>query len=954
MSKYYLDQEQYASLARQAAAEGCVLLKNDNSTLPLKEGDRVAVFGRIAHTYYKSGLGSGGLVNTRYVVGLLDALREEKAVTLDEQLLSVYEEWIAEHPYDEGAGWGRVPWCQEEMPLEASVVQAAADRCDVALVVVGRTAGEDQDNKKEPGSWYLTELERDMTAQVCARFDRVAVVLNVGNIIDMEWVEALKVPAVLYAWQGGQEGGHGAADVLTGRVNPCGKLADTIACRIEDYPSDSNFGDELCNFYQEDIYVGYRYFETFGKDKVLYPFGYGLSYTSFSVAAGLTLGADGCRIRAEVSNTGSLAGKEVVQVYVEAPQGALGKPARVLAGFAKTGELPPGAGEVLYLDIPKSSFASYDDSGITGHKSAWVLEAGEYKFYVGSDVRGAALIGSYEEEELQVLEQLEEACAPVRQFQRIRPASGQEAAGVVSGGSGQEAAGGASGVDNQALDANRDYAIAYEEAALRTVNPYERLAQRREEDLPVTGSLGYCLGDVYDGKASLDEFVGQLTDQELICLFRGEGMCSPKVTAGCGGAFGGLTESLRGYGIPAGCCTDGPSGLRMDCGTKAFSMPNGAALACSFNLELVKALYHMTGLEMRKNRIDLLLGPGMNIHRHPLNGRNFEYFSEDPLLTGKLAVAQLLGAEDTGTTLTIKHFAANNQEARRQQVDAVVSERALREIYLRGFELAVKEGHARAVMTTYAPLNGIWTAGNYDLVTTVLRGQWGFEGFVMTDWWAKGNLEGEDGTLSNRAPMVAAQNDLNMVNTDAADMEQDNVQKALEQGRITRGELQRNAKNILGFLLKSPAMLHELGRISQEELQEMQEREEDDLSPENLKYYRPNEEGEIVVDGSSFATSQGNAEVFGIVVEKFGIYEIELNMRSDLTELAQLPVSVFYDNALKASISIQGTNGAWVTETRELGEIFGNIHFVKLYFGANGLTVGRAVIRLKEEIEVPY
>lgn len=934
MSKYYLDQEQYASLARQAAAEGCVLLKNENRTLPLRKGDRVAVFGRIAHTYYKSGLGSGGLVNTRYVVGILDALKEETEITLDEGLLSAYEEWIAGHPYEEGEGWGRVPWCQEEMPLAEAVVQAAADSCDVALVVVGRTAGEDQDNKKEPGSWYLTELEQEMITKVCARFSRVAVLLNVGNIIDMKWVEELKVPAVLYAWQGGQEGGHGAADVLMGRVNPCGKLADTIACRIEDYPSDPNFGDDIRNFYQEDIYVGYRYFETFGKDKVLYPFGYGLSYTSFSRKAELSeLGADGCRIRAEVANRGGYAGKEVVQVYVEAPQGALGKPARVLAGFAKTGELAPGVGEVLYLDIPKRAFASYDDSGVTGHRSAWVLEAGEYKFYVGSDVRSASLIGSYQEKELQVLEQLEEACAPVRQFRRMGPICSQE---------------------SQAGGTEGDYAIAYEDVPLRTVNPYERLAQRQEGAIPVTGSQGYSLGDVYDGKVSLDGFIGQLTDQELICLFRGEGMCSPKVTAGCGGAFGGLTESLRGYGIPAGCCTDGPSGLRMDCGTKAFSMPNGAALACSFNLELVGALYHMAGLEMRKNRIDLLLGPGMNIHRHPLNGRNFEYFSEDPLLTGKLAVAQLLGTEDTGTTLTIKHFATNNQEAKRQQVDAVVSERALREIYLRGFELAVKEGHARAVMTTYAPLNGIWTAGNYDLVTTVLRKQWGFAGIVMTDWWAKGNQEGEDGELSNRAPMVAAQNDLNMVNTDASDMEQDNVQKALEEGRITRGELQRNARNILGFLLKSPAMLHELGRISEEELKEMQERDADDFSPENLRYYRTNQEGEIVVDGSSFDTSQGNSEVFGIVVEKFGIYEIELKMKSGLSELAQLPVSVFYDNALKAAVTIQGTGGAWVTQTRELGTVFGNIHFMKLYFGANGLTVGQIVFRLKEEIKTPF
>ncbi len=925
---YHLDQEKYASLARQAAAEGCVLLKNDNGTLPLKKNDHVAVFGRIAHTYYKSGLGSGGLVNTRYVTGILDALKEETDITLDEHLLAAYESWIAKHPYDEGEGWGKVPWCQQEMELEDPVVEAAGKACDVALVVVGRTAGEDQDNQKEPGSWYLTKEEYAMIQKVCARFQRVAVLLNVGNIIDMSWAEELNVPAVLYVWQGGQEGGSGAADVLMGRVSPCGKLADTIAKRIEDYPSDSNFGGTVRNFYQEDIYVGYRYFETFARERVQYPFGYGLSYTEFAVSAGLAaVTEEALEVELEVDNRGARAGKEVVQIYVEAPQGRLGKPARVLAGFAKTGELSPGIGEVLKVPVPKAYFASYDDSGVTGHKSAFVLEAGTYRIYAGTDVRSAVCIGSYEEGTLRVIEQLEEACAPVLELERLRPS-----------GKGEKG----------------EYAIAYERAPRRTVDPYERLAQRRDAALPLTGDLGYRLGDVFDQKASMEDFVAQLSEEELICLFRGEGMCSPKVTAGCGGAFGGLTESLRGYGIPAGCCTDGPSGLRMDCGTKAFSLPNGAALACGFNLALVRELYHMTGLEMRKNRIDLLLGPGMNIHRHPLNGRNFEYFSEDPLLSGKLAVSQLLGTEDTGTTLTVKHFATNNQEAGRQVVDAVVSERALREIYLKGFELAVKEGHARAVMTTYAPLNGIWTAGNYDLVTTILRRQWGFDGVVMTDWWAKGNVEGEDGEVSNRAPMIAAQNDLNMVNMDASDMSQDNVLEALNDGRITIGELQRNAVNILNFLLKSPAMLYELGRISQEELEARKQREEDDFSPEELVYYSAGEGDEIVIDAGAFDTAKGSAEVFGIVVKTFGIYEIELKMKSDLSNLAQLPVSVFYDNALKTVVSIQGTGGAWVTECRELGVVFGNTHFVKLYFGANGLTLDRVVIRLKEALKRPF
>ena len=282
MGKYKLDLEKYAILARQVSAESCVLLKNDNNTLPLRKNDKVAVFGRSAFNYYKSGLGSGGLVNTRYVVSILDALRENKDIILDEDLLKVYEEWILENPYDEGKGWGNVPWSQKEMKLDDSVVTAAAD-ADIALVIIGRTAGEDQDSKNEPGSYLLTEEEEIMIEKVSKTFKRTAVILNVGNIIDMKWVEKYNPSSVIYVWQGGQEGGNGVVDVLTGKVNPSGKLTDTIARNIEDYPSSENFGNTEKNYYQEDIYVGYRYFESFAKDKVIYPFGYGLSYTNFEI-----------------------------------------------------------------------------------------------------------------------------------------------------------------------------------------------------------------------------------------------------------------------------------------------------------------------------------------------------------------------------------------------------------------------------------------------------------------------------------------------------------------------------------------------------------------------------------------------------------------------------------------------------------------------------------------------
>ncbi len=925
MGKYFLNLEKYASLARAVAAEGCVLLKNEKHALPLRKGEKVAVFGRIAHTYYKSGLGSGGLVNTRYVVGILDAFKNEKDIVLNERVLKLYEDWIAGHPYDAGSGWGQVPWAQEEMPVSEELLAAGAD-ADAAVVVIGRTAGEDQDNTAEKGSYLLTDAEYELVQKVSAQFERTIVVLNVGNIIDMKWVEELQPAAVLYAWQGGQEGGNGVMDVLMGRVNPSGKLPDTIAKDITDYPSTANFGGAKENVYEEDIYVGYRYFETFAKERVLYPFGYGLSYTTFAVKAGLTENKkETLMLEAAVTNTGMCAGKETVQVYIKAPQGRLGKPARVLAGLAKTKELAPGETQTLQLIIDKSRYASYDDAGVTGHKSCYVLEEGEYEAFVGTDVRSAASVARFYES-FAVVEQLEEALAPVQAFRRMKPLPKQE------GG----------------------FVVGYEAAPLRTVNPYERRNERKAAEIAYTGDKGYKLCDVYHNRVTMEEFIAQLSDEQLVELFRGEGMCSPKVTPGTAAAFGGLNEGLKEYGVPAGCCADGPSGIRMDCGTKAFSLPNGTLLGATFNTELVRELYEFTGLELRKNRIDTLLGPGLNLHRSPLNGRNFEYISEDPLLTGMMGVAQLKGMNVSGATGTIKHFSANNQETHRREVNAVVSERALRELYLKCFEIPVKEGECRSVMTTYGPLNGIWNAGNYDLNTTVLRKEWGFSGIVMTDWWAAANREGEASDMNNRAVMVMAQNDLYMVSADAADMLQDDVMEALKTGVITRGELQRNAANILGFLLKSPAMLYEMNEISEEELAERKTSDEDEIFAEDIVYYvQDANTKELEIPGKEWNTTQGNSILFGIDIAKMGKYDISITGKSELGELAQLPVSIYFDNVLKATVSVRGSMGEVFTETRELGVIFGNHHYVKLYFGASGLEIESVKFLLREEFKMP-
>ena len=912
MKNYKLDLERYAVLARQATAEGCVLLENEGQSLPLREGERVAVFGRMAFHYYKSGLGSGGLVNTRYVVGILDALKDCKEIRLDEKLMGIYEDWIRENPFDEGQGWGRVPWCQKEMEVTDEMLGCARDN-DVSLVIIGRTAGEDQDNNAGPGSYCLTETEEDMIRRVCQVSKRTVVVLNVGNIIDMSWVKKYHPQAVLYAWQGGQEGGNGVADVLTGKVCACGKLTDTIAQSIEDYPSTENFGDPFKNYYKEDIYVGYRYFETFAKDKVLYPFGYGLSYTSFEIKAEILKNSEEeLTVAAEVVNTGAVKGKEVVQVYAKVPQGKLGNPARRLIGFAKTGELKPGEKEEVVIVIPKYDFTSYDDSGVTGHKSCYVLEEGIYEIFVGSDVRSAESAGCYKEK-FRVVEKLQEAYAPVEKFSRMKAV----------------------------LMPDGSYQAVTEEVPVRTVDSQERRKQNLPETLAYTGDKGYKLVDVLDGKVSMENFVAQIREEDLIAMFRGEGMCSPKVTPGTAAAFGGVTESMKALGIPVGCCADGPSGIRMDCGTKAFSLPNGTALGCTFNTELVGDLYEMTGKELRLNKIDSLLGPGMNIHRNPLNGRNFEYISEDPLLTGRICAAQVKAMAKSGIGSTIKHFCGNNQEVGRSTSDSVMSERCLREIYLKGFEMAVREGGARSVMTTYGSVNGLWTAGSYDLCTTILRKEWGFEGIVMTDWWAKSNYEGHQAEVQVKAPMVAAQNDIYMVVSDAkANPEKDDVEEMLHAGKITLGELQRNAANILGFLLKSPSILLLTDRICAEELEAMNTKEADDVDAGDLIAITSDAETqEMVVDGSLLHPAKGNTDILAVTNDYMGEFTVKFVLRSELGELAQLPISVFMDNIHKMTVSVQGTNGKWVEESRLFDMPFGHNHYIKLYYGADNLEI---------------
>lgn len=908
MKTYTLNWDTYKQLARTAVAEGAVLLKNEHATLPIQAGTTVSVFGRSQFNYYKSGTGSGGMVNVSHVTSPLEALQATEGIQLNASLLKTYETWVEANPFDQGVGWAGEPWSQPEMEVTDELVAEAAGASDLALIFIGRTAGEDRDNTADPGSYLLTDIEQTLIEKVSKAFTRTAVVLNVGNIIDMDW--AHQPSAILYTWQGGMEGGTGLVDVLTGAVTPSGKLTDTIAKSIEGYPSTKNFGHADKGIYQEDIYVGYRYFETFAKDSVLYPFGFGLSYTTFTTDVATASEQDGViTVTVDVTNTGAVEGKQVVQLYVEKPQGTLGNPARSLVAFDKTDTLSPRERTTLTLSVPVTDFASYDDNGATGHASSFVLEAGTYELHLGTDVRSARPVFAYKVASLQVVETLSENMAPVTPFDRIKPVTGENG-----------------------------YLVEYVPTPLRAVDVEARYLAERPVTRDYVGDDGFTLKDVYAGKVELDAFLDQLTDEDLACIVRGQGMNSPRVTPGTAAAFGGVSDRLTDLAIPAVCCADGPSGIRMDIGTKAFALPNGTLLASTFNVQLVEDLFEMTGLEMRKNRVDTLLGPGMNIHRNPLNGRNFEYFSEDPHVTGKMAIAQLNGMHRVGVTGTLKHFSANNQEAHRHDIDSIVSERALREIYLKGFEMAVKEGKAKSIMTTYGAVNGVWTAGLYDQNTRVLRDEWGFDGIVMTDWWAKVNHhENEPANRQNTAAMVQSQNDLYMVvdrpDTNSFD---DNTGAALAAGSLTRGELLRSAANICRFVLQSPAMERLVG-VHDGSVDVIGLDEEAGQAIDFDVTYRHLESGEAV-SLSDADTSTGNTHVFAVSVDETGTYDVTITAKSDAGELAQMPVTLFANNIPGPTFTFNGTDGEWVTQTKQV--FFLNQHnYLQLYFALGGLDV---------------
>lgn len=779
--------KEHIALSKDAAKEGMVLLKNQNQVLPLPRGSKVALFGKGTFDYVKGGGGSGD-VYVPYTRNLYEGFSQKKeSVSVFEKLADFYRENVKKQ-YAEGAvpGMTMEPEVPEELLCEAKAFT------DTAVITICRFSGEGWDRKSvadtkndrlsdneevmiamsarlfENGDFYLTKAEEALVDTVKENFAKVIVVMNVGGMVDTTWIAKDDlIDAVLMAWQGGMEGGLAAAELLIGEGTPSGKLSDTLADKLEDYPSSYNFHEsEEYVDYTDDIYVGYRYFETIpgAKEKVNYCFGFGLSYTSFELSQIRTeLQGEKIQVSLNVCNVGNYFGKEVVQVYFSAPQGKLGKPARQLAAFQKTKELQPGETQRLILTFPIAQMASYDDLGKVC-KSAYVLEAGSYTFHVGTSVRDtveAEFILELKED--RVVEQLSAKLVPTSLKERMTASGDMEALPT-----------------SEPHNPNENVLIPLTAAETEGFTPN------------VEFESGYCLWakqpeerhrliEVAEGKITMDEFLAQLSDREVAVLLGGHPNTGVANTFG----YGGLTK----YGIPAVMTADGPAGLRIipERGVYTTAWPCATLLACSWNPEIIAAVGEAGGKELKENNLAVWLTPAVNIHRSPLCGRSFEYYSEDPYLTGRLAAAMVKGIQSNRIGATVKHFALNNKETNRKNSDSRASERAIREIYLKAFEIIVKEAKPWSIMTSYNIINGQRASENRELLEGILRGEWGFDGMVTSDWWTAGEHYKE----------TKAGNDVKM-----GCGYPDRLMEALEKGVLTRAEMDVCAKRILELILK--------------------------------------------------------------------------------------------------------------------------------------------------------
>lgn len=825
-----------AQLSKEAAEEGMVLLENENQALPLAQGSKAAIFGTGSYATIKGGTGSGDVYN-RYTISVYDALTStynisnmawwgEYLKTFEEKKAQAAEEKKDNDyvKYTQGRFGGADSFLAIDQALtQSDMDKAKAGGVTTAFYTVSRVSGEGADRTIGKGDYELSEVEYNNIKLIAKNFDKCVVLLNVGGVVDTKFFSEIEgVDGLVLMSQAGMEGGNALADILTGKTTPSGKLTDTWAKNYSDYPAATtigdNDGDNKQEDYKEGIYVGYRYFDTFNITPA-YEFGYGKSYTSFDVEP-LTVAADenNVSVTVNVTNTGdTYSGKEVVEVYFSAPDGSIEKPYQELAGFAKTDNLAPGESQELTVTYKTTEMSSYDEA-----KAAYVMEDGDYIVRVGDSSRNTEVAGILTLDKDVVTEQLSNQLTLDKNWKDLsktgktpysykdEAAQIKAAARIALPSAKIKTENNASKIDEKKVttyltaDAAKDYKVA-ENEVVETVDA-----------VPANTKLI----DVYDGKVSMESFVASLDDTQLANLANGiSGASTSGDTWGADansvtGAAGETSQLyFNSLGIPNTVEADGPAGIRVTAETTdkdgnavynyCTAFPIGTLLAQTWNTDLVNRVGKAIGEEMVEIGVTLWLAPGMNIHRDPLCGRNFEYYSEDPALTGYVGSAITSGVQSNkGVGVTIKHYITNNQETNRSAVNTSVSERTLREIYLKGFEMVVKSAQPMAIMSSYNKVNGIYACENFDLLTSVPRGEWGFDGMVMTDWGA-GNRAGVD-------TMMHAGNDLVMPGRT-----QDRMIAALQGNPVgttadpnldktlVRGDIQKCVSRVLTMIMRS-------------------------------------------------------------------------------------------------------------------------------------------------------
>lgn len=838
----------HMNISRELAGECMVLLENDGA-LPLKETGKIALFGNGVRRTVKGGTGSGD-VNSRSIVNVEEGFKNagftvtsgswlDKQGEMLDKSKGEYLEWVKaeakkssrsefiiqfDHPYSAPA------------PVLITEEDCKEADTDVAVYVIARNSGEGSDRYNREGDYLLFAEEKKNLEMVAAHFKKTIVILNIGGVMELSGVKAIPgINAILLMGQLGNIGGDALADVVTGKVNPSGKTVDTWAKNYMDYPSSAKFshnGSVHDEEYEDGIYVGYRYFDSFGVEPE-YCFGFGRSYTDFSLQIdGAEAAGDRVQVRATVQNTGSVyAGKEVVQIYYSAPQGRMDKPYQELAAYHKTSLLKPGESEAMILTFAIKEMASYSEAD-----AAWVLEKGDYVIRVGSSAGNtevAAVLTLAEEVKTQIGKNL----FPLDiQLKEIKP----------------DTTAAKTAYEKNSEGLGRVYHGSIQSSCIKAEH---MVYQGKREEYKTDREKKLTVQDVKNGDCTVEELVAQLNVEEMadMCvgtLRAGEGNVVGNASYTVPGAAGDTSSILKvSRGIKNMILADGPAGLRLQPHFKTTkegkllpggsvmgdsfepfdpdinedevdnyyqyctAIPIGWSLAQSWNTELAEWAGDMIGAEMEQFGVDLWLAPAMNIHRNPLCGRNFEYYSEDPLVSGKIAAAITIGVQKhKGKGTTIKHFAVNNQEDNRYFVNAHVSERALREIYLKGFEIAVKESQPLSIMTSYNLLNGIHTANSYDLLQAMARDEWGFDGTVMTDWFTSQDVPEITGKFQPRYPIsssvgcIYAGNDIQMP---GCRKNVDDIVEAVKTGRemdgfrITLADLQFNTANIIRVVLKT-------------------------------------------------------------------------------------------------------------------------------------------------------